>query len=230
MSSETENNITKDHILITTDNGQAEGTPYTVYLDKEISEPHEYRGLMEFLDKAGEDDVFTLKMNGPGGRLDTCIQLVHAINSTKATVVGELLGEVCSAHSSIFIACHQHVTHPYSAMMVHTLSGGAFGKGEDIVRMGTAYNDIAKLMYTDIFEEFLTEEELKDVLYHNKDLWFIGGEEITSRLERVYEMRALEHSILEEEALTEAQDELIDAAKQLIEARKARKESSIVNV
>lgn len=222
-SSEQEvSDITKEHVLITTAQAKTEdgGIHYTVYLDNEIDNPAKYRNFVEFLDKSSENDEFTLKLNGPGGNLYTCAQLVHAIQSTEATVIGELVGEVCSAHSNIFIACHKHIVHPYSAMMVHTLSGGAWGKGEDIIRMGTASNDIVKLMYTDLYEGFLTAKELEDVLTNNKDLWYIGGEVITARLEGLHVLRDEAMEEVNAVYLREAQDELIAAAEEIKEQRR----------
>lgn len=215
VSSEDINDITKEHVLITTGNPVGTGTVYTVYMDKGIDRPANYRNLLEFMDKAKEDDKFILKLNGPGGYLDTCAQLVHAIQSTEAEVVGELVGEICSAHANIFIACHVHIVHPYAAMMVHTLSGGAWGKGEDIVRMGQASNDIAKLMYTDLYDGFLTDEELEDVLTNNKDLWFVGMDDINARLEGLHLLRDMAVEELKANYLREAQDEMIAAAEEL---------------
>lgn len=211
--------ITKEHVLITNGTTAAGGTEYTVYLDKEIGEPHLYRNLVEFLGKATESDEFVLKLNGPGGRLDTCVQLVHAIQHTKATVTGELVGEVCSAHANIFVACDDHKVYPYAAMMVHTLSGGAWGKGEDIVRMGQASNAVAKVMYEDIYDGFLTPSELVTVLNNNQDLWFVGADEINRRLEDLHTLRSIESEELEAEKLKAAEDELIETANAILATR-----------
>jgi ATP-dependent protease ClpP protease subunit len=208
--------VSKEHVLITVDSVErGSGLSYNVYMDKEILSPSKYRNLLEFLDKATEKDTFVLKLNGPGGNLYTCAQIVHAISATKANVIGELVGEVCSAHANIFISCHSHMVHPYSIMMVHTLTSGAYGKGEDVTRMGTANNAITKLMYADLFDGFLSDDELVDVLDNNKDLWFVGVEDINSRLE---DLHALRDAAVEEEnaeILTKAQDELIAAAAKL---------------
>ena len=205
--------ITKEHVLVTTGPVTVGGgTPFTVYLDNEISRPSKYRNLVEFLDKAKPEDVFTLKLNGPGGYLDTCTQLIHAIQSTEATVVGELVGEICSAHANIFVACHTHIIHPYSVMMVHTITGGAYGKGEDIIRMGNAANEVIKLMYADLFDGFLTEQELTDVLDNNKDLWFVGGDDIEARLENLHVLRDAAVEELQAKGLREAQDDLLTAS------------------
>lgn len=211
--------ITKEHVLITNGTSNAGGIKYTVYLDKAIEEPHQYRSLVEFLDKATEADEFVLKLNGPGGRLDACVQLVHAIKYSDAAVTGELVGEICSAHANIFIACDYHKVYPYAAMMVHTLSGGAWGKGEDIVRMGQASNAVAKVMYEDIYDGFLTPSELVTVLNNNQDLWFVGADEINRRLEDLHTLRSIEGEELEAEKLKAAEDELIETANAILATR-----------
>jgi ATP-dependent protease ClpP protease subunit len=212
--------VTKEHVLITVaTTADSTGLKYNVYMDNEIAAPSKYRNLLEFLDKATDTDIFILKLNGPGGNLYTCAQIVHAINSTKATVIGELVGEVCSAHANIFVSCHSHMVHPYSVMMVHTLSSWAYGKGEDVTRMGTANNAMTKLMYKDLFDGFLSDEELVDILDNNKDLWFIGVEDINSRLEDLHALRDLAEEEEQSKNLLEAQDELIRAAAELIAGR-----------
>jgi ATP-dependent protease ClpP protease subunit len=216
--------VSKEHVLITVDTTEkGSGLSYNVYMDKEILSPSKYRNLLEFLDKATEKDTFVLKLTGPGGNLYTCAQIVHAINSTKANVIGELVGEVCSAHANIFVSCHSHMVHPYSLMMVHTLTSGAYGKGEDVTRMGTANNAMTKLMYADLFDGFLSDKELVDVLDNNKDLWFVGSEDINSRLEKLHALREVAVEKENAEILTKAQDELIAAAAKLSAEREEEK-------
>lgn len=164
------------------------GGDYFVHLDQAIREQHNYRDLVQFMENAGENDTFHLYLDGPGGYLSTCVNLIHTIGNTKAKVIGYLKGEVNSAHSNIFMACHEHVVYPYSLMMVHTFSGGTYGKGHDITRSAEAYNALTRTSYTDLYAGFLSEKEIEDVLENNKDLYFIG-EDIADRLENTYKVR-----------------------------------------
>lgn len=192
--------LTADQVLITVDTHDG-NTRYNVYLDRGISRPVEYRNLTEFLFQAKEGDVFRLYLNGPGGHMDSCIQLIHALANTKGATEAHLLGEVNSAHSNIFMACDTHVVYPYSMMMVHTFSGGFGGKGHDSARASITYNEITANLYGDLYEGFLTEDEIQNVLINNQDLYF-HGQDIADRLGRVYALRqAIEDEQKREEEL-----------------------------
>lgn len=213
------NELTDIHVLITV-KPDGEGSKYRVYLDQPISDPKEYRNLVEFMDSAGEGDTFELVLNGPGGNLYTCLQLIHAIANTKALVVGHLVGEVCSAHTNIFMACHEHVVYPYGVMMIHTFSGGFWGKGEDSLRASQALNDLTKVVYIDLFSNFLKDEELYMVLHGNNDLYFLG-QEIVDRLTNVYEAREVARQKIELEAKLEAEDKILEQAAEILASRPA---------
>ncbi|BAV81215.1 putative ATP-dependent Clp protease [Vibrio phage VCPH] len=211
------NDLTDIHVLITV-KPDGEGSKYRVYLDQPISDPKEYRNLVEFMDSACEGDTFELVLNGPGGNLYTCLQLIHSIANTKALVIGHLVGEICSAHSNIFMACHEHVVYPYGVMMVHTFSGGFWGKGEDTLRSSKAHNELTKTLYTDLFSHFMTEEELYMVLHGNNDSYFLG-QDIVNRLTRVYEAREAMRQQLELEAKLDSEDKVLEQAAEILAGR-----------
>lgn len=179
--------LTSEQVLITVDTHEG-NTRYNVYLDRQVDRPVEYRNLTEFLFQAKQGDKFRLYLNGPGGHMDSCIQLIHALANTLGETEAHLLGEVNSAHSNIFMACDTHVVYPYSMMMVHTFSGGFGGKGHDSARASIAYNEITANAYGDLYDGFLTDEELNNVLINNQDLYF-HGQDIADRLGRVYALR-----------------------------------------
>lgn len=179
--------LTEDRVLVTVDthNGNKR---YNVYLDKGVDRPSEYRNLTEFLMQAAQGETFRLFLNGPGGHMDSCVQLIHCLANTAATTEAHLLGEVCSAHANIFMACDSHVVYPYSLMMIHTFSGGFGGKGHDSARASTTYNELVANLYGDLYAGFLSDSELENVLINNQDLYF-HGQDIANRLNGVYALR-----------------------------------------
>ncbi|QKN88464.1 ATP-dependent Clp protease proteolytic subunit [Vibrio phage vB_ValS_X1] len=186
------------------------GGVYQVHLDEGISLASKYRDLKHLLRNASESDTFEIYLNGPGGHLSTCIELVHEIANTKGRVVGHLTGEAQSAHANIFMACHEHVVYPYSLLMVHTFSGGFYAKGEDVTRAAKAYNELTRTCYTDLYTGFLSDEELEDVLRNNHDRYYIG-QEILDRLAGTYAHREK----LAQEADEQAQEAMQEALKTL---------------
>lgn len=214
--------LQEDQVLITVDTNKDGHREYTVYMDKEINRPHMYRNLSEFLRSAVHTDTFNLMLNGPGGHMDTCAQLIHLLANTEARTIGFLIGEINSAHANIFMACDQHVIYPYSMMMVHTFSGGFGGKGKDSLRASKCYNALVNTMYNDLYKGFLSEDEIETVLEGNSDLYFFG-EEIANRMEVVYNDREeAQQELIEEQELAQ-EDQIIAMASEILEKREEQK-------
>lgn len=210
--------LQEEQVLITVDTKEDGHKEYTVYMDKEINRPHMYRNLSEFLRSAEPTDVFNLMLNGPGGSMDTCAQIIHLLAGTQAQTVGYLIGEINSAHSNIFMACDQHVIYPYSMMMIHTFSGGFGGKGKDSLRASKCYNSLVNIMYNDLYKGFLSEEELETVLEGNSDLYFFG-EEVADRMGVVYEDRQASQDEAVAEQQKQQEDEVLQMARKIEEDR-----------
>ncbi|CAL9966973.1 ATP-dependent protease [Vibrio phage D249] len=210
--------LQEDQVLITVDTNKDGHREYTVYMDKEINRPHMYRNLSEFLRGAVSTDTFNLMLNGPGGHMDTCAQLIHLLANTEARTVGFLIGEINSAHANIFMACDQHVIYPYSMMMVHTFSGGFGGKGKDSLRASKCYNALVNTMYNDLYKGFLSDDEIETVLEGNSDLYFFG-EEIANRMEVVYNDREAEQQAAIDAQELAQEDQIIAMASEILEKR-----------
>lgn len=161
---------------------------YDYYLDKEIGEASEYRDLVAILANARAGDEVHLFLNGPGGYLSTCLQLVNLIQNCEAEVVGHLMGFCRSAHSFIFLACHSFVVYHNSEIMAHCYSGGSFGKGVEIMQHASATKEIFERLVTDIYYPFYTEEEV-DLILDNKDVYISGSTNIMPRIERLVNYR-----------------------------------------
>lgn len=173
----------KSHVMIMY--APKPGGDYHVHLDEPITDASEYRDILQFLATASAEDTFHIYLDGPGGSCSTCVNLIHGIANTEAKVIAYLKGEVNSSHANIFMACHEHVVYPYSLLMVHTFSGGFWGKGMDSLDASSTYNLLTKTLYTDLYEGFLSAEELEKVLEGNRDLYFVG-DEIAERIEKRY--------------------------------------------
>ncbi len=160
---------------------------YTFHLDNELIDPAAYRDLFSILRDMGENDEMHLMINAPGGRLDTCAQMVNLIQNTSGTVIGHLLGPSASAHTFILLACHAWVIYPHSSMMAHSYSGGVYEKGNEILKSAQATHKFFEELVTDVYYPFYTEEEIETIL-DNKDI-HIHSKDIEGRLERVLEYR-----------------------------------------
>lgn len=156
------------------------GSSFSIMLDEELGEPKTLRNLFQVFLTATSEDTINLFINGPGGYLDSCIQLVGMIRSTEAHVVAHLMGEAASAHSFIFLAADEWVVHPSTKLLLHSYSGGNFGKGQDNVKAAQAtYKQFEELCHN-VYSPFLDDGEIQDIL-NNSDR-YVHSEEIIERL------------------------------------------------
>lgn len=160
---------------------------YTFHLDNELEQPSFYRDLFTILQDMGEQDEMHLMINAPGGRLDTCAQMVNLIQNCEGTVVGHLLGPTASAHTFIFLACHAWVVYPHASMMAHSYSGGVYEKGHEILKTARATHKFFEELVMDVYYPFYSEEEI-DQIMDNKDI-HIHSKDIHDRLENLQKYR-----------------------------------------
>lgn len=178
---------------------------YTFHLDNELVEPAAYRDLFTILRDMGENDELNLMINAPGGRLDTCAQMVNLIQNTNGTVIGHLLGPSASAHTFIFLACHAWVVYPHSSMMMHSYSGGVYEKGNEILKSAQATHTFFEELVNDVYYPFFSEEEVETIL-DNKDI-HIHAKDIHPRLERLINFRDSQAEMMAKKLIVNVQDD-----------------------
>lgn len=173
----------------------AEDRPYTqydqlvsrriqhYYISSAIVEPHLYVEMIQKIQTANPDDVIYIHLNTPGGHLDTGVQIINAMQSSNAHVIVSIEGNCHSLGTLIFLAADEFVVHDNCLMMIHTYSGGMFGKGheqESQLKATTLwFNTLAKKLYI----PFLTHDEFERVV-KGEDLWFQSAE-IRNRLSKM---------------------------------------------
>lgn len=170
---------------------------FSVYLSREIGEPHQYIDLLEKLRLGQPTDVFYLYLNTPGGYVNTGAQIIHAIRDTQARVVGVLDGTVCSMGALIFLACREFIVHDYSQLMFHNYSGGVVGKGHEQIAHLNATTQWYTNMLVDVCTPFLCEQEITNVL-SGQDLW-LAPDDVRQRLEKMATEHKREMDKLERE-------------------------------
>lgn len=151
-----------------------------VFLDGEIEDPSQYRGLIALLFSSQENDTINLFINSPGGYADTALAIVEGLKSTNAHVRAILIGACHSAASIISMYCHEVVVLDNAYSMIHTASFGAAGNTSS-VKAHTEFTirQVEKLL-NQTYEGFLTKEELSKVKI-GVELWF-DADEIRKRV------------------------------------------------
>ena len=162
----------------------------TIYLTNQegIESIENYVDLLEYFKSKEEGDEITLVISGPGGSFNTSIAIMTAIAESKAIVVADVLGSVSSGHSMITLACDAIIPHAGSSIMLHTFSGGAYGKGRD---PQNSLED-ANVQMREVFDEhilgFMSKEEIDSMLEVNRDIFF-SGENLRNRIKSLYKYR-----------------------------------------
>lgn len=156
---------------------------YHVYISEDIEDPIEYVDLLAALRRADINDTFYIYLNTPGGRLDTGLQLINAMHSSRARVVTVLDPQAYSMGALLFLSGKELIVPENSMLMFHNYSGGTRGKGnEQLAEVQAASRSFEKVMKK-ICQPFLSADEIRNIL-NGQDLW-LDSDEILERLDRM---------------------------------------------
>jgi ATP-dependent Clp protease protease subunit len=164
-----------------------EQVDYWFYLSTQIGAPCLYTDMIHTIRSAGPSSVIYLCINTPGGRLDTGIQLINAIKSSNATVVGVLDAEASSMGSILLLAADEYIIHDNCRMMFHDFSGGTSnGKGNEQIKELTAAIQLYNKLLKSICVPFLSTDEVERII-KGEDFW-MDSDQIRERLTKISEM------------------------------------------
>lgn len=203
---------------------------YSITLTGGLGPAEDYLEELQLIRELKEGETVHLNINGYGGQVATLVQFVNVINGTAGIVQGNLEGMAHSCHSMLFLACHSWTVGSNCIMLVHNYSAGDYGKGAELKASVDAKHNWCGSIAKDIYEGFLTEDELATVL-DDKDIW-INSEELVPRLNNLAEHRQMMYEIQVEaetaEANAEAEkktEEMYAQAKQFIKEYEGNEES-----
>lgn len=152
-----------------------------VYLDEEIKSPKYYRTLLQAAESLSEGDVLHISVNSYGGHLDGALAIIQAMKNTEAHVQVAIDGAAASAAGLIALASPNLLISEYATMMIHAASFGSFGKQGDVLSHAGFVDRRIKAIMQDVYRDFLSEDELKDVLM-GREIW-LDADEIVERLQ-----------------------------------------------
>jgi ATP-dependent protease ClpP protease subunit len=139
--------------------------------------------MIQKIQVAGPEEIIYIHLNTPGGRLDTGVQIINAMQSSSAHIIVGIEANCHSLGTLIFLAADEFIVHDNCLMMIHNFSGGTFGKGNEQQSQLEAqikwFNQLARNLYV----PFLTEDEFGKII-KGEDLW-LQSEEIRGRLEKM---------------------------------------------
>lgn len=156
------------------------GYMHEYYLSGAIGSPEEYAEWFDTMRNAGGNDIIKIYINSPGGDLFTAIQFMRVLSETDARVICSVEGMCMSAATIVFMCAEGYEVTPHSMFMFHNYSGGAFGKGGEMIDQLQHERKWSAKLLQEVYNDFLTEEEVNSIL-DNKDIW-MDGEEVVERL------------------------------------------------
>jgi len=150
------------------------------YLSGEIESSENYISWFDTIRHAGENDVVKIYVNSPGGDIFTAIQFMRALQETSASVVVSVEGLCASAATMIMLCADSYEVSEHTMFMFHNYSGGAFGKGGEMLDQLKHERSWSEKLLRDGYKHFLTDSEITSIL-DNKDIW-MDGDEVIKRL------------------------------------------------
>jgi len=169
------------------------------YLSESIDDPADYVELIHKIKTSPDTDIIHLHLNLPGGRLDTGVQLINAMQTSEAHIICSLEAEAHSLGTLLFLAADEFIVHDNCMMMFHTYSSGMWGKGSEQVAQLDAtvkwFDGLARQLYI----PFLSEDEVDRIL-RGEDLW-LHTTEIRERLQQMVKIMEKEMKEAEKAAL-----------------------------
>jgi ATP-dependent protease ClpP protease subunit len=152
-------------------------TQYVIPITGPIGEVYEYGELVNILAYATEEDEVYIRLSSPGGSMETCDYLCRRMNECEAKITVEIGFTCASVASAIALQADDWVIYDSSTMMIQSYSySPGYGKESD-VRGRVAFMERVNLEWVDrIYQGFLIEEELIDVLENGKDLYFFADD------------------------------------------------------
>lgn len=151
------------------------------YLAGEIGPSEDYLEWFDTIRHASETDAVKIYINSFGGDLFTAIQFLRVLSDTPATVICSVEGACMSAATMLFMCADHFEVTPHSVFMFHNYSGGAIGKGGEMIDQLQHERKWSERLMKEIYKDFMTNDEIKAML-DNKDIW-MDGEEVVKRLQ-----------------------------------------------
>ena len=144
---------------------------HTIYFTELENHP-DLSMLLNTLRNSGDDDTLTIRIDSFGGYVSELYKIKSVIQEKfygKTTTILDPSG--ASAAAIIFTFGDKRIAYEHSWIMFHDWSGGAVGKASDVVSRVKFYKQLYDNIAKSELKEFLTKEELNDML-NGKEFWF----------------------------------------------------------
>lgn len=154
---------------------------HEIYLGTSFDAPEKYTKIFHALQHAGDKDIFNFYLGSYGGRLDSGVQFVNKLRTTKARTRC-IIESSCYSMGAIFpFACSETVMNPHTFLMFHDYStGNGRQKGNEIIMSMENTSKMFRNLLEDVCGKILTSKEIVDIC-DGKDL-YLDRAEVAKRM------------------------------------------------
>lgn len=163
------------------------GVRYDYYLTGPIGAAEDYLDLCNILRSASAQDEVIIRINCPGGSVNTGNMIINAINESEANVIGFIESECGSMATFIFLACHTWGVSEAAEFFAHTCSYGAWGKEHENFTQAEFLRKQQHKMTRKRYSSFLDDDQIERLLL-GQDV-YLDSDEIMERLNSYAEAR-----------------------------------------
>lgn len=163
------------------------GVRYDYYLTGPIGPSEDYLDLCNILRSASAQDEVIIRINCPGGSVNTGNMIINAINESEANVIGFIESECGSMATYIFLACHTWGVSETAEFFAHACSYGTWGKEHENFSQAEFLRKQQHKMTRKRYENFLDEDQIERLLL-GQDV-YLDADEIMERLNMYAEAR-----------------------------------------
>lgn len=212
------------------------GNHYTVNITQEFGDAYSFDNVIALLNNATEYDDITFNISSRGGHLFSLIAVQNALSTTQARFHMVLLGQACSAGGALFLtegaASYQIGKH--TMLMIHPVQcGTGYGAANENQTRANANSVINENFVRSCYQDFLTEDEINDVIKNNREIYMFD-DEVSERLAKRIELRGVQleekmieaEESLETDSFEDVPDEVLKAEREAI-TQELRKRSKL---
>ena len=153
-----------------------------VYLDENINEPAYYRNLLQYLRRMEERDTCKIWLTTNGGRFDSSVAIIEAMQNSRGQVQVIASGYNASAGTLIALAAPELIVTPNTSFMFHAASHGGYGKLQEVQSQLVHNHEVLIEFMWKCYEGFLTREEFNNIVLGVDR--YMKTDEIMERLEK----------------------------------------------
>lgn len=156
---------------------------HNVYLQNYLESPEEMIAVLDVLNTASEDDQIIIHLNSGGGDTYSLDTLLYAMANCPAHKHVIASGQICSAATFILLAADTFEVSPFTVLLFHTCTFGAYGQSQDNLEFVQFIHQANERLMREYYKHLFSEEEIDDIIINKRQRW-LTAEEFCTRYDK----------------------------------------------